>query len=82
MVQALKPGVRATLSLGHQPTLANLTGSLVRSGIEVYKAHLAHPGDPEMHSGAYWGYQTRVAASLQDLMTGCPFKVKCTFSLD
>ena len=73
MIQALKPGVRATLSLGDQPTLS---GSLVRSGNEVYKAHLAHPGDPKMRAGAYWGYQTRVASSIQELMTGCPFKVK------
>ncbi|GAB4822595.1 hypothetical protein N2152v2_009641 [Parachlorella kessleri] len=65
--QAVKPNVRVTLSMGAQPT-TRLVG-----GKEVLAGQLVLPSEPREKGGLYWGYVTRLAHSLQDMMESCPF---------
>jgi predicted SPOUT superfamily RNA methylase MTH1 len=41
----------------------------------MYSARLAKMTDPRQKLGLYWGYQTRIAGSLEELTSNCPFKV-------
>lgn len=32
------------------------------------------PSAPREELGLYWGYQTRLASGMADLLAGCPYK--------
>lgn len=53
---------------------AAYTASELADG-SVYRATLASLSDPKQKLGLYWGYQTRIATSVQDLLGGGPYKV-------
>lgn len=42
---------------------------------QAFVATLTSPAEPG-HEGLYWGYYTRIATSLQDMISSCPFKVR------
>lgn len=74
MEQVLKPGLRVTLRMG-----SCLTPDENGGQSSVPSATLTTPLEP-MENGFYWGYFTRVAANLHDMMTNCPFKVSRAMS--
>mmetsp|Transcript_19894 Transcript_19894/g.67795 ORF Transcript_19894/g.67795 Transcript_19894/m.67795 type:complete len:202 (+) Transcript_19894:2-607(+) len=61
---ALAPGTRVTVSLGKKEPKAGaqLEGSVVS------------PAEPRERQGMYWGYTVRVARSLSEALTGCPWE--------
>ncbi len=60
----LKPGMRVTVQFDEdnaRPSKKNHTGEAVA------------PSAPRQEAGLYWGYETRVAGSLGEVFSGCPF---------
>ena len=52
----------------------NLSASQLQSGQSAGACILpTHRAEPREVGGAYWGYVTRLAHSLQDVLEGCPF---------
>ena len=41
----------------------------------VYAASLAALTDPRQKTGVYWGYQTRIARNVKELLADSPFEV-------
>jgi len=61
--RSLKPGLRVTMRLAPGYTWdKNIKGTVVS------------PGEPRTRGGQFWGYTTRIAASLSQVFTGCPHK--------
>ncbi|ENN75266.1 hypothetical protein YQE_08182, partial [Dendroctonus ponderosae] len=61
--QALVPGIRCTVKLlPQEPNIKKLKGILVS------------PNLPRSETGIYWGYSVRVANSLSDVFSQCPYK--------
>ena len=69
--EAVKAGVRVTVDMGSEASFA--TSAL--SGEKLYSAKLAKLSDPKQKLGLYWGYQTRIASSMRELLQGGPFEV-------
>ena len=69
--QAVRIGARVTLEMGE--SARHITSQ--HFGGKMYDAKLANMADPRQKLGLYWGYQTRIARTLQELTSGCPFKV-------
>jgi Putative RNA methyltransferase len=64
----VEAGVRVTLKLGPTPREHSAEGKT------VYAAELVHPGEPREQAGLYWGYLTRIAATLEAMFEEGPFK--------
>lgn len=63
--KTLQPGIRVTVHLvdAQRPTHdRTLVGKVVA------------PSFPRTHAGLYWGYNVRLARSLTEVFTGCPYK--------
>eukprot|EP00903_Cladosiphon_okamuranus_P007158 g6950.t1 len=59
----LQPGVRVTVKLDKgDPCKKN------------HKGRAVPPSAPREELGLYWGYQTRLASGMADLLAGCPYK--------
>ncbi|CBN79505.1 conserved unknown protein [Ectocarpus siliculosus] len=59
----LDPGVRVTVKLDKgDPCKKN------------HKGRAVPPSAPREELGLYWGYQTRLASGMADLLAGCPYK--------
>ncbi|CAN0505660.1 unnamed protein product, partial [Ectocarpus sp. 12 AP-2014] len=59
----LDPGVRVTVKLDKgDPCKKN------------HKGRAVPPSAPREELGLYWGYQTRLASGIADLLAGCPYK--------
>ncbi|CAN0292382.1 unnamed protein product, partial [Scytosiphon promiscuus] len=59
----LDPGVRVTVKLDKgDPCKKN------------HKGRAVPPSTPREELGLYWGYQTRLASGMADLLAGCPYK--------
>ena len=71
--QAVRTGVRVTLQMGESARHVKSQGWEGHG--KMYSARLANMADPRQKLGLYWGYQTRIAHTLQQLTIGCPFKV-------
>ena len=69
--EAIKAGVRITVDMGSEASYA--TSAL--SGERLYSAKLAKLSDPTSHLGLYWGYQTRIACNMRELLKAGPFEV-------
>jgi len=75
--QAVRSGARVTLEMGEAARHAKPKSWEGHS--RMYSARLANMADPRRKLGLYWGYQTRIARTLDELSSGCPFKVKIPF---
>ena len=71
--QAVRIGARVTLEMGESARHVRSQGWEGHG--KMYGARLANMADPRQKLGLYWGYQTRIARTLQELTSGCPFKV-------
>eukprot|EP00884_Botryococcus_braunii_P002841 jgi/Botrbrau1/12558/Bobra.0169s0094.2 len=71
IAQAVRKGVRVTLHMGEAPVRRLQQG--LGAGEAVLQARLAVPSEPREALGQYWGYSTRIASSLQDVFSKCPF---------
>ena len=40
---------------------------------------LAQPSDPRQQLGLYWGYQTRIATSVKQVLDSSPYQVRRVF---
>jgi len=63
----LKPGVRVTVKMDAGPDEGRGGGRRTFSGIPV------RPTEPRELHGLYWGYQTRLAKSLSEVFSACPY---------
>ena len=45
------------------------------SGEKLYSAKLAKLSDPKQKLGLYWGYQTRIASCMRELLEAGPYEV-------
>lgn len=59
----LTAGIRCTVKL-----LPPEEGSKKTKGVIV------SPKEPKQETGAYWGYEVRLASSLSQVLTKCPYK--------
>lgn len=59
----LAPGIRCTVKL--DPNDYGKTGPL--------RGTVVSPSAPREDDGTYWGYTTRLAASINEVFDGCPF---------
>lgn len=64
--QAARVGARVTLRMGDAPAKATVNGQ------QVLEAQLVLPTAPREEGGLYWGYVTRIAPTLEDMLR-CPF---------
>ncbi len=63
-IHRLKPGIRVTVQFDEdnaKPSKKNHAGKATA------------PCAPRVEAGLYWGYETRLAGSLGDVFSGCPF---------
>ena len=60
---SLKPGLRVTVRLPEG-----------YSWDRLIKGTIVSPAEPRTQGGLYWGYTTRLAATLSQVFTGCPHK--------
>ena len=67
----LTPGVRVTVQMPSADDFAKGKGI----------GKVVAPSTPRTTSGTYWGYQVRVANSISDVWTGCPYDGGYDFSL-
>lgn len=67
----LKPGVRTTVQLD-QPTRSGGSSSSRGHG-QAIRGTPVSPNTPRETYGIYWGYQTRVAKSLGEVFSSCPY---------
>lgn len=69
----LKPGVRTTVQL--EPTSWQRGSSTSsRGGAQQYRRGTpVSPSTPRETYGLYWGYQTRIAKSLGEVFSSCPY---------
>eukprot|EP00887_Chlorella_sp_A99_P003984 scaffold11.g3984.t1 len=63
---AARVGARVTLRMGDAPAKATVNGQ------QVLEAQLVLPTAPREEGGLYWGYVTRIAPTLEDMLR-CPF---------
>lgn len=61
--QTLEPGIRVTCRLND---FINANGRKV-------KAEIVAPSQPRKETGVYWGYSVRLAKSLSQVLTQCPY---------
>lgn len=43
-------------------------------GRKNYFGKAVAPSTPREEAGLYWGYQTRLASGIAEVLSGCPFK--------
>jgi methyltransferase len=65
----LRAGVRVTVSLKYDPSPPMDRGV----PLPQTAATAVSPNDPREKFGLYWGYRTRLARSLGEVFSGCPF---------
>lgn len=63
----LNPNVRVTVKL-------DLGSGTPSSSEAPQRGTLVSPGEPRRETGTYWGYSTRLAASLSDVWGQCPYE--------
>lgn len=73
--QALRHNTRVTLQMGAQPNEFTLQQPGLGSGQQVLFGQLAEPSSPRQQQGTYWGYTTRLASTLSQVFTECPYEV-------
>lgn len=74
--QALRPNVRVTLQMGAHPTEMTLQQASLGAGRQVLFGQLAKPSSPRETEGTYWGYTTRLAASISQVFIDGPYGVR------
>ena len=73
---AARTNMRVTLRMGESPTEQELTQPALATEPErVLAAELALPQTPREERGLYWGYMTRIAHSLEQVLQGSTFQV-------
>lgn len=73
--QALQHNTRVTLQMGAQPNEFTLQQPGLGSGQQVLFGQLAEASSPRQQQGTYWGYTTRLASTLSQVFTECPYQV-------
>jgi len=69
--RSIPPGTRVTVHLSNpQDSVATGKGVLAKA----LHGRAVRPSTPREERGMYWGYQTRLAQSLEQVFSGCPFK--------
>ena len=71
MSEAVKAGMRITVDMGSEASYA--TSAIF--GERLYSANLATLSDPKQKLGLYWGYQTRIASCMRELLEAGPYEV-------
>ena len=66
----IKPGVRVTVKVDEPEAVAAESSGGRRAAIS---GMAVKPTEPREAHGLYWGYQTRLAKSLSEVFSGCPY---------
>ena len=74
---AARTNMRVTLRMGDSPSEDELNQPTLATQPErVLAAELALPQTPREECGLYWGYMTRIAHSLEQVVHGSTFQVR------
>ena len=74
---AARTKMRVTLRMGDSPSEQELNQpALTIKPERVLAAELALPQTPREECGLYWGYMTRIAHSLEQVLQGSSFQVR------